>query len=84
MATNFDIPQCANNQEGTHLCARSDTFIEREKDDAFVIRCRTCKGLNIWPKSRDENRGRYEAKMRQADLQRKQEEATRRQRTYSY
>lgn len=54
-----DVPRCPNNIEGT--CPRSDTYVEREGDSFFTIRCRTCGSINVWPKERDENRGRYDA-----------------------
>ena len=81
MATNFDIPVCPNHTDG--VCPRSDTFVEREKDDAFVIRCRTCKGLNIWPKSRDESKGRYEAKLKLDAVRNQRMEEIRRKRAFS-
>ena len=78
-----DIPQCANNLESTGICARSDTYVSRETDDAFVITCRTCKGINVWPKAKDEKKGRYEAKLKlDADRSRLEEEI-RRKREYS-
>jgi len=64
MATNFDIPQCPNSIEGQYRCAKSDVYVSKETDDAFVIRCRTCGTINIFPKSRDEKKGRYEARLK--------------------
>jgi hypothetical protein len=81
MATNFDIPVCPNHTDGR--CPRSDTFVEREKDDCFVIRCRTCGVPNVWPKDRTERQGRHEAKLRQNMLDEQKEQALRRKRAYS-
>lgn len=39
-------------------------FVSKETDSAFVITCRTCKSVNVWPKDRDENLGRYENHMK--------------------
>lgn len=84
MATNFDIPPCANNLESTGICARSDTFVSRETNEVFVITCRTCRGVNVWPKSKDENKGRYEAKLKLDADRNRLEEEIRRKREYSY
>jgi hypothetical protein len=35
--------------------------VSKETDGAFVIRCRTCKSINVWPKDRDENAGKFQA-----------------------
>lgn len=53
------IPQCANHLQGS--CERSDTYVEAERNNCFVIRCRTCKGVNVWPFDKEENLGRYTA-----------------------
>lgn len=53
------IPPCANHLEGT--CERSDTIVSKETDTSFVIYCRTCKSVNVFPKDRDEKSGRYNA-----------------------
>ena len=53
------IPECANYLEGT--CERSDTCVSKETDSAFVIYCRTCKSVNVFPKDKDENKGKYDA-----------------------
>jgi hypothetical protein len=59
----MQTPECANAKEG--LCARSDTYVANETDTAFVIRCKTCSGINVWPKDNSENLGRYEAGLQQ-------------------
>lgn len=84
MATNFDIPPCPNSLEGQYRCAASDTFVERETENAFVIRCRTCRGINIWPHEKDENKGRYEAKLKLEAVRNQRMEEIRRKREYSY
>lgn len=84
MSTNFDVPVCPNSIEGQVRCARSDTFVEREKDDCFVIRCRTCRTVNIWPKEKDEKRGRYEAGLRKNMMEQQRIEAERRKKEYSF
>jgi len=76
-----DAPPCPNALE--RRCAKSDTYVEAEKPDAFVIRCRTCGGRNIWPLDRVEKRGKYEAELKRQLLQRQKEEFFRRQKTYS-
>ena len=55
----MQVPVCANHLEG--VCPRSDTFVEGERHNCFVIKCRTCKGVNIFPREKEENRGRYDA-----------------------
>jgi hypothetical protein len=57
-----EIPSCPNAKEGT--CPRSDTFVEGERHNCFVIRCRTCKSINVWPFDNEDNKGRYEAFLR--------------------
>lgn len=57
-----DIPKCPNFLEGK--CERSDTFVEAERQNCFVIRCRTCKTINVWPFDNEDNKGRYEAFLR--------------------
>jgi hypothetical protein len=76
-----DAPPCPNALE--RICSRSDTFVERETDDSFVIRCRTCYGINIFPKDKAEQGGRYEAELKRQLLQRQKEEHFRRTREYS-
>jgi hypothetical protein len=57
-----DIPRCANNLQG--VCPRSQTFVEAERHNCFVIKCKTCGGINIFPREEEENRGRYDAFLR--------------------
>ena len=61
-----EYPVCPNFREGS--CSQSEVFIARETDDAFIFGCRTCRGVNVWPKKNKEDAGRYEAylKMRAA------------------
>ncbi len=77
-----DIPKCANAVEG--ICPRSDTYVEKEGDTFFTIRCRTCKGINVFPKDKSEAAGKYEAFLKQKALQQQQEEALKRKKAYSY
>lgn len=58
----MNVPICANFTAGA--CPVSSTHVERETDQAFTIRCRTCNGVNVWPKEKSENAGRYEAFLR--------------------
>jgi hypothetical protein len=77
----MEIPRCPNNLEGS--CERSDTFVEKEGDDFFTIRCRTCNGINVWPKDKDEQRGRYDAFLKRQLAERERLLADERQRAYS-
>src|SRR5215469_16114115 len=54
-----ELPTCANFLSRT--CERSDVYVSKETDSAFVIACRTCRSVNVWPKDKDENAGRYQA-----------------------
>lgn len=54
-----ELPICGNFAART--CERSDVFVSKETDGAFIITCRTCKGISVWPKERDENAGRYQS-----------------------
>jgi hypothetical protein len=54
-----DIPKCANHLQGS--CERSDTYVAGERHNCFVIQCRTCKGINIWPFDKEEKLGKYNA-----------------------
>ena len=78
----MNAPICPNFAERAG-CDASNTFVERETDDAFVIRCRTCRGVNIWPKKNADNKGRYEADLKKQLLDREKEEHFRRKREYS-
>jgi hypothetical protein len=76
-----DAPPCANALAGS--CERSDTFVEAERNDCFVIRCRTCQGINVWPCDKSENKGKYESELKRQLIEREKEEAFRRKRAYS-
>lgn len=54
------IPPCANFTAGT--CERSDTIVQSEKNNCFIIYCRTCKSFNVWPI--DDRSERYNAFMK--------------------
>lgn len=85
MSTTFDLPPCPNSLETQGLkCPRSNPRIERETDDAFVLRCQTCQGINVWPKPKAEDRGRYQAGMMAESRRQKEEDETRRKRAYSF
>jgi hypothetical protein len=56
------VPPCANHLEG--VCPRSDTYVEGERHECFVIKCRTCKGINIFPREKEEARGKFDAFMK--------------------
>lgn len=77
-----DAPACPNFLERVG-CAMSNTFVARETDDSFVIKCRTCGGLNIWPKKNADAKGKYEADLKRQLLERQKEEHFRRTRQYS-
>lgn len=55
----MEIPGCMNAKEGS--CPKSDTFVSKETDTEFVILCRTCRSVNVWPKSIPEQSGRYQS-----------------------
>jgi hypothetical protein len=78
----MEIPVCANFKEGT--CSKSNTFVEREGDQFFTIKCKTCGGLNVWPKDKDENHARYQAFLKKQLMRHQQEEAMKRKRAYSF
>ena len=73
----MNIPECYNAK--AHACARSDTYVlaEREIDGKvyFVIKCRTCSGINVWPSESADGKGRYDAFLRkQAELAERERE----------
>jgi hypothetical protein len=78
----MNAPICPNFAERAG-CEASNTFVENETDEAFVIRCRTCRGINVWPKKNAEGKGRYEAGLKKELLDRQKEEFFRRKREYS-
>lgn len=55
----MNIPPCANFLE--KACPQSETYVARERDDSFIIKCKTCGGINVFPKDKNESRGKYEA-----------------------
>jgi hypothetical protein len=57
-----NLPTCGNFLSGT--CERSDVFVSRETNSVFVLTCRTCKSINVFPKDRDESLARYENYMK--------------------
>lgn len=59
MVPNMQLPECGNALAGT--CERSSVYLSKETDSAYVITCRTCKSINIWPKVNDEGSGRHAA-----------------------
>jgi hypothetical protein len=74
-------PTCPNFLE--HRCPQSNTFVESERQNCFVIKCRTCGCRNIWPCDTEDKRGRYEGALRQQLQQRQLEESLRRKKAYS-
>ena len=67
----MNIPSCFNATEG--ICPRSATFVEGEREidgkKYFVIRCRTCNGINIFPHEAAEKCGRLAAELKKhADI----------------
>jgi hypothetical protein len=69
-----ELPTCGNFL--SHTCARSDVFVSKETDTVFVITCRTCKGVNVWPKDPAEKAARYQAYLKKMyDLETKDIEA---------
>lgn len=75
------IPICANFVERS--CERSDTYVSKETDTVFVITCRTCKGISVWPKTAAEDRAKYQNVLHEEAQQREKLEAESRQRLYS-
>jgi hypothetical protein len=57
-----ELPTCGNFLAGT--CERSAVYVSKETDTAFVIACKTCKSVNIWPKEKEEGKGKYDAFMK--------------------
>ena len=54
-----ELPVCGNYTAGT--CERSSVYLSKETDHGFVITCRTCKSISVWPKEKEEGAGRYQA-----------------------
>ena len=82
----MNIPECYNAKEKS--CPRSDTFVEREKEiDGkiyFVVRCRTCQAVNIWPADTTDAAGRYEAFLRKKAQASEAERERERRKVYSF
>lgn len=53
------LPPCPNFKAGS--CPQSEVFVMRETDDAYILACKGCRSVNVWPKDKAERRGRYEA-----------------------
>jgi hypothetical protein len=77
----MQIPRCANNLEGH--CPKSDTYVSRETDTTFAIVCKTCKGINIFPKDNADGRGKYDAFLKKEMELRQAREAHDRRTIYS-
>ena len=76
------LPECGNYLSKT--CPRSDVYVEGERNGCYVLRCRTCKTVNIWPSDPSDNRGRYEGFLKQQADAAARERATAREREYSF
>ena len=64
----MNIPACPNFLE--KKCPQSETYVSKETDEGFVIRCQTCGCMNFWPKDRNEKHAKYEAFLkRNADME---------------
>lgn len=59
----MQLPPCPNFREGS--CPQSNVYVAKETDNAFVLACRTCDGVNVWPKDRDERSAKYQAFLKQ-------------------
>ena len=77
-----ELPTCGNFLAGS--CERSDVTLSRETDSAYVLTCRTCKSVNVWPKDRDENLGRYENYMKKVAARQAQEQYESSRPAYSF
>lgn len=85
MASSIDLPVCANSLDGPWAkCPNSEQFIERETDEGYMLRCRTCRGGSYWPKDKAENRGRYQAGLAVEARRQREEDEQKRVRTYSF
>jgi len=78
----MEIPGCMNFKEGS--CPKSDVYISRETDTAFVFTCRTCKSANVWPKVMDENAGRHAAFLKSKAAREAQERYESLRKSFSY
>ena len=77
----MNLPPCPNFTEGR--CPRSDVYVEREGDEFFTFRCRTCHCANVFPKDNSEKAGRYEAGLKREALKNEAIEAVKRKKAYS-
>jgi len=77
----MNLPPCPNATEGR--CPRSDVYVAKEGDEFFTFRCRTCGTINVYPKEKDEKRGRYEAGLKREAIKNEKEEFFARKRAYS-
>lgn len=59
----MELPPCPNFLQGS--CPQSEVIVARETDSAFILACRTCRGVNVWPKDRDEKAAKYQAFLKQ-------------------
>jgi hypothetical protein len=72
----MELPPCPNYREGS--CERSDVIVSKETDNAFVIYCKTCKSINVFPKDRDEKSAKYQLFLKkQADMEERRRAAER-------
>jgi hypothetical protein len=78
----MDIPVCANHAEGR--CERSSTFVESEKQGCYVIRCRTCGAVNIWPSNATDKKGQFDAFLQKKIKEHQEQLARERKRAYSF
>ena len=72
-----DLPSCFNFRRGT--CERSDMTISEERDDCWVLLCRTCKSIQVSSKPDQTARARYRVQLeRYESIRRAREERGRR------
>jgi hypothetical protein len=68
----MNLPTCPNFLEGS--CPRSEVCVSKETDNAFVITCRTCSCVNVFPKDRDERAAKYQVFLKkQADMEQRRQ-----------
>ena len=77
----MNLPPCPNFTEGR--CPRSDVIIEREGDSFFTFRCKTCGTINVYPKDKDEDAGRYQAGLKREALRQQAIDAVKRMKSYN-
>ena len=67
----MELPVCGNFLSGA--CEKSNVFVSRETDEVFVITCKTCGGVNVWPKDRTEGAAKYQNFLKhKAEMERQQ------------